>query len=466
MTVRSTVLADFIGALVARVSAEPDLDKAIKHARFLGELLWKNAFGVYQLIDLEQALLERFEPVSLPQRAPRLCRYGHVLTKAYDTGGHTRLVERLVGSVALDDSAVIVLTSASDLAAQRLGKARHGVRRVPRHACGTARVMALMEEFSRYETLVLYIHPHDIEAALAAGLAKKHAGIRVLLFNHADHVFTFGLGVADRVLEISHFGWQLRGVRKTTDRSLFVGIPLDLPSIRDTSCVRDGPVVAAGTAYKFRPALDWSFPDFVQALCKRIKRNVHIVGPRMLVDWWWWSAQVVLGRRLTLHRRLGHADYLAFISGASAYVDSFPFVGGTAFAEVMGRGVSCFGVLTGTHGYSPADLLKSSSVEQLLEALTHYVQSGSRETIDEDEIYRQVLAVHAVECVAERVAGALTAEIGVAPPWPCETDIDVTAFERIWRQRRIPVLPVHTLPRPTVMAKLLFIKLFFRSARA
>ncbi|MDF0729867.1 hypothetical protein P0Y43_03875 [Pseudomonas entomophila] len=447
------------------MSVEPSLDKAIKYAKFLGELLWKNAFGVYQLIDLEQALLERFERMSLPERGSQLCRYGHVLTKAYDTGGHTRLVERLVGSVALEDSAVIVLTSVSGLAAQRLRKARHGVRRVKRHSAGRARVIALLEEFLRYETLVLYIHPHDIEAALAAGLAKKHAGVRVLLFNHADHVFTFGLSVADRVLEISHFGWQLRGMRKTIDRSLFVGIPLDLPGNRDKSCIYDGPVVAAGTAYKFRPALDWSFPAFAQALCRRVKRNVHIVGPRIMVDWWWWRSQFALGRRLTLHRRLGHADYLAFISGASAYVDSFPFVGGTAFAEVMGKGISCFGVLTGTHGYSPADLLKSTSIEKLLDALTYYIQSGSREALDEDDIYRQMLAVHAVERVAERVAGALTAEVGVPPPWPCVKDIDVTAFERIWLERMIPIFPVCSLIMPRMMAKLLFIKFFFRSAR-
>lgn len=452
----------FIDDAVANVLAQARLDEAIRRARFLGELLWKNGLGQYQLMALERALLDRFDAACTFHVGTRLCRFGHVLTKAYDTGGHTRLVERLVGSEAMGDSAVVVLEAASALAAQRLAKARHGLRSVSPMHHGSARVLALASEFSRYQVLVLHIHPHDIEATLAAALAKKHAGVRVLLYNHADHVFTYGLSVAERVLEISHFGWALRGLRGTGDRSFFVGIPLQLATHRQVHQCLDGPIVAAGSAYKFRPALGQSFPRFLVRLCQRVDCDIQVVGPRKLVDWWWWPARWLLGRRLKLRRRLDYEQYLNVISTASAYVDSFPYVGGTAFAEVVARGVSCFGVLTGTHGYSPADLLKSPSEAQLLEALVAYSQSGVREEVDEEAVYRHMREAHDVERVAERIMCALDGDSSAGPGWPCVKEIDATAFERIWVKRALPVFPVHTRPVLKMIGCLLLMKMMMR----
>jgi len=462
VTYESRVLSSFVDDIVAEILRAPSLDKSIRLARFLGELLWKNSVGRYQLAKMERALLDRFQQ-SLPlSRLPRVCRYAHVLTKAYDSGGHTRVVERLVGSVALEDSAVLVVEAASDRARQRLGRAKYGLKKLPGGRRGVARVIELAEEFSRYEELILYIHPHDIETVLAAGLASRIWGARVMLFNHADHVFTYGMGIAERVLEISHFGWDLRGMRKCEDRSVFVGIPLDLPKRIRSSAPNGGTIVSAGTSYKFRPALGWSFPRFAKEFCQRTNLDMQVVGPRKLLDWWWWSACLVLGRRLTLRRRLDYDDYLAFISRASAYVDSFPFVGGTAFAETMGRGVECFGVLTGTHGYSPADLLKSETVNQLSQELASFIRSGKRTGADKDEIYRVVIEVHAVERVAQRVATAFTSEIGLPPPWPCKKGIDIHAFEQVWLQRMLPVVPVHAAPAIGLMVKFAFIKVFSR----
>ncbi len=459
MTQAAPEVSRFVESAVARVLAEPQLGKAIHLARFLGELLWKNSTGCYQLAEMERVLLERLNPLVSLSASPRIARYGHVLTKAYDVGGHTRVVERLCASVVLQDSAVLVLESAQDLAWQRLCSTAHGCIPLFSASRGCERVALLAEQFARFEVLILYIHPHDIEAVLAAGIAQRQAGARVMLFNHADHVFTYGLGVAERVLEISHFGWALREARESLDRSVFVGIPLDLPARRPAAADSSGAIVSAGTSYKFRPAQGWSFPNFVRVLSQRSSSRVEIIGPRCWLDWWWWSVKCRIGKRLILHRRLGHDEYLSFIARAAAYVDSFPFVGGTAFAEVMGRGVPCFGVLTGSHGYTPADLLKSMSEAELVEELVKFTKLGERSAQDEKQVYEAMLATHDVECVARRVADALTDEApGHAPPWPCKKEIDTGLFRRIWLKRTLPVFPVHVWPLPGMM---LWFLLFF-----
>lgn len=451
-------VARFLKAAERGMAADVPLARTLQVARFLGEVLWKNATGVYQLAAIERALLDRVDTLIPAVPVRRDCRFGHVLTKAYDTGGHTRLVERLVVSEALADSMVLVTESAPPVSRERLGRARHGCTVLPRMARGEGRIAALVKAFSQCEVLILYVHPHDIESVLAAGIAQRRSGVRVLLFNHADHVFSWGYGIAERVLEISHFGWALRGERQCEDKSVFVGIPLGLPETPVERLVRAGPpagpVVAAGTAYKFRPAQDWSFPGFVDALCQRSDCNVAVIGPNRRRDWWWWPVLRERKGRVTLHARLEYEQYLSLMSTAAACVDSFPLVGGTAFAEVIARGIPGFGVLTGSHGYSPADLVKSPTLGALLDEVANFMATGQRDG-DEQALLARLHAVHDVEAVAMRVRDAVEGDgagngagygVGVPPPWPCPVPVDAGFYGRMWQAQRWPTIPVHVVP--------------------
>ncbi|HQV89645.1 MAG TPA: hypothetical protein PK714_10655, partial [Nitrosomonas sp.] len=58
----ATGVERFINAALSRVEKEPSFGRAIHITRFLGEVLWKNATGHYQLADLERLLIERIEP--------------------------------------------------------------------------------------------------------------------------------------------------------------------------------------------------------------------------------------------------------------------------------------------------------------------------------------------------------------------------------------------------------------------
>lgn len=464
MTHISVGVERFVEVAMRHLTGDMSLSHKLHVARFLGEVLWKNSTGIYQLAGIENALVERIEPLIPSQVIPasHAYRFGHVMTKAYDTGGHTRLVERLMSSKTMADSLLIVTAGIAPAARERLDYAGYHYTVLSREAKADLRIAALVEEFSRCEVLILYVHPYDIESVIAAGIARRRSGVRVLLFNHADHVFSWGYGVAERVLEISHFGWALRNKRQCEDRSVFVGIPLALPStlvpkpaLPSRSQVL---VMAAGTAYKFRPAQGWSFPNFVQSLCQRTGCSVEIVGPNRWLDCWWWPA--LRGKyRLHVHARLEYEKYLALISKADAFVDSFPLSGGTAFAESIARGTPGFGVLTGSHGYSPADLVKSPSLGELLDDIVCFIKSGVRSGINVDELFALLYEVHDVEEVALRVVNAVSGEgIGVPPPWPCSVAIDIEFFERVWLEQCIPTLPVHVFPPPALLIPFLMLK--------
>ncbi|MBI3285126.1 MAG: hypothetical protein HYZ65_09810 [Burkholderiales bacterium] len=441
----------------------------MRRARFLGELLWKNNLGIYQLAELETQLLQRYAGLfTLPyQSAPRRA-YLHVLSKAYDSGGHTRIAEHLLHSELLQDAGVLVSEKAQTLSLNKLQRAKHGCVVLPRMRNSRQKIQRLLEHFAQYTTLLLHIHPHDIETVMAAAMAKKFCGTSVYLYNHADHVFSYGYGVMDKVLEISYFGWDLRAARGTLDKSVYVGIPLKLAAAEKNQAPRtalpEGHIATAGTAYKYRPSLGYSFPEFAQQLVATSKKDLVLIGPRLLLDWWWWRAARQMGQHAHFHPRMPYQQYLDFMAHASLYVDSFPMTGGTAFAEVVSQGLPCFGILTGAHGYSPADQLKSPSQAALLQDILAYLQNPVRPSVDQAAVIQQVRQVHAVEQVALRISRAgLMSKEESAPTWANPAAIRVDFYEKISASAKVFAPTVHC--RPDWKLSLLFLRFWIQSRK-
>lgn len=448
------MLKSFIQKSLNAIDHAKDLNEAVQMARFLGEILWKNNVGQYELITLENALIEKYSnqfdaQISNEPRYP----YLHLLTKAYDTGGHTRIVDRLIHSKAMQDSAVLVTESTGPGTFKKLSAAKYGFTQISKQGDSHTKIHSIIKVLAGCETVILHLHPHDIEAVIAVAIAKKQFGIKVLIYNHADHVFSYGYAIADRVLEISYFGWALRHLRKSENKSLFVGIPLKLPdqAIEPKPRPDDGYLTAAGSAYKFKPGHGFSFPDFLTLLAKKIDIPFVLIGPHPLRNWWWWKtlfkAKLETKAHVQFTSQMPHDEYLKYLQNATAFVDSFPMTGGTAFPEIFSLGVPCFGVLTGAHGYTPADQLKSVNLTQLSEDLTSYLKSRQRNSINLDEVVHQLYEAHETENVANRITKAMECDINnLQPLWKNPAEVDSTFYEKIWREQKMFSMPLHTLP--------------------
>ncbi|GGC83054.1 hypothetical protein [Undibacterium terreum] len=445
-------LSAFIQHSINAIAGARSFDEAIAMSRFLGELLWKNSMGQYELAQLEFLLLQKYkeEFAQIPAPAHR-CEYLHVLTKAYDTGGHTRIVEHLLSSTALSEAAVLVTEELRPNAKRKLSAAKHGCTLLPRQKAGRQKILQLIALFAQHTTVILHIHPYDIDAVFAAAVAKHYFGTRIYLYNHADHVFSYGHGIADRVLEVSYFGWALRARRNIQDKSVFAGIPLKLPkgNIASASApIETGSYLAsAGTAYKYKPNKEFSFPRFALEYAKIRQDRLILIGPKLWSNWWWWKVWMKLKSRVEFHARMPHDKYLAFLSQAKAYVDSFPLTGGTAFPEIFSLGIPSFGVLTGSHGYSPADQLKSPSIDALIRDLSAFLAAQQNQRVETATILAQIHEVHSIENVADRIRYAYDLTTGQKqPPWDNPGIIDNYFYEKIWMSGKKLFLPVHTVP--------------------
>ena len=439
----------FITRCISHVLAADNLTIAIQRARALGELIWRNNIPQYQLKDLEDALLARCKSgFKAPQKPEHLHQYLHVLTRAYASGGHTRVVEHLLASKALPDACVLVTEKAPQNTLVKLSTQDKACVLLPEFKNKHDKIQHLLALFCQYQTLILHVHPYDIESVLAAGLARHFFGTKIYFYNHADHVFSYGHGMADIVLELSYFGWELSKIRGTHHKCVFAGIPLKLPdTIIDRPDNANGHIASAGTAYKYKPGGGYSFPDFARSLLAKTDRSLMLIGPNLLTNWWWWLPALKMGRRAVFHKRMAYQDYLACMKQASVYVDSFPLTGGTAFPEMAIKGLPSFGILSGAHGYSPADQLKSSSTTALLADLETYLQQQIRPGINHAAIMQQIRDVHAVENVAIRISRAESAdEQEKQVPWPNPAPINCDFYEKIWAKGKLFMPPIHNAP--------------------
>ncbi|MFZ6746153.1 hypothetical protein ACO0LC_23240 [Undibacterium sp. JH2W] len=448
----------FIQNCLDRVLAAGELDTCVQRARALGELLWKNDMGQYALPALEQALLQRYQHVfKIPAPRDIKATYLHVLSQAYTSSGHTRVVEHLIASQALQDSAVLVTEKAPPATLGKLSPPSQPCICLPKFSSKQEKIQVLLEHFASYKILVLHIHPYDIEAVIAAGLARQLCGTRIYMYNHADHVFSYGHGMADVVLELSYYGWELSKLRGSHEKCVFAGIPLKLPDNRDERPENSaGHIASAGSAYKFKPGGNYSFPDFAIDLQARTGRKLMLIGPNLKTNWWWWKPARQMGKQAIFHQRMAYQDYLLCMRDASVYVDSFPLTGGTAFPEMAVKGLPCFGILTGAHGYSPADQFKSGSQAALLEDMVYYLgqkpeqkqqQHQRRPGIDQAAILQEIREVHGIEQVASRISQAEMASTQEKqPPWHNPAPINCNFYEKIWYTRKLFTPPIHNFP--------------------
>lgn len=206
-------------------------------------------------------------------------------------------------------------------------------------------------------------------------------------------------------------------------------------------------LASAGTAYKYKPNKEFSFPQFALKYAQVREDRLILIGPKLWSNWWWWKVWLKLKSRVEFHARMPHDKYLAFLSQAKAYIDSFPLTGGTAFPEIFSLGVPSFGVLTGSHGYSPADQLKSASVNELVNDLAVFLATQQKQRVETATILAQIHEVHSIENVADRIRYAydLTKD-QMPPPWNNPGVIDNYFYEKIWMSGKGLFLPLHTVP--------------------
>ena len=438
----------FVARLLAWIERESDLDAAVRVAEWLALYLWENPCGVYRCDRLEELIVSRCAQQG--GRAPALPASIdgelHVASQVFRAGGHTPLMRFLMLGSSRPVAVALTRMTSTDEVASILGV---GTDQVVAATGGELspqeRIDALVTTMVRYRRVVLHLHPDDVLGAVAVRLAKRFSpGLQVCLVNHADHVFSVGIGVADRVLEISAYGWSLRHKRGTMDQSSFIGLPIprSIEQPSDVPHASGGPyILTGGAAYKFKPIGNMSLPFALgRLLAAAPALSLKAIGPGG-GDWWWWPLRLRFGKRVELVKAVPKDQYRQYLMGCALYVDSYPWLGGTAFPEALMSGRRVAGLHGVAWGYSHADVMRSDDVASFVRDALALVNGEPGALARLDAVRERSIQYHAPAQVRARMDQALDHGKRVAPTDGGLVRSGVETIESAWRRGGRSVLP-------------------------
>lgn len=415
--------------------SKASLDETLDWGKLYGQVLSENFTSIYRDDDLEVAIVSRYlraNKIAPPDSF--LDGEIHVITEPYASGGHTRLMERIVSVRGGGD--VLVARYFEDIK----DRLRVDESIFVYHRESGYRFKDSVEVLKNYKTIFLHIHPFDLESAAAAGVISKVTGARIIFVNHADHLFSFGFAHADVVAEVSLFGMAVNQAVRHNDSRL-MGIPLDEAVPLEVKQWKSGDmtILSGGSGFKFRPMNGDSFPDVVQRILEQIPNaKMIVIGPG-LNDSWWNRAKKRYPTRLKVVPLLPYQEYLELMESVDVYIDSFPMSGGTALPEVRSKGKAITGLLTPVQGYTPWDAVRYNSAEELIRELKKFSVGDDSDILsknNDSSLIEKSRRRHGKDCFAERLDCIVNDKVLIAAEEV--PSIDINYYSRNWsREKKI-----------------------------
>ncbi len=355
--------------------SKTDIDAALMVASIYGKFLSANYIGILADSEFELKFAEYFSGLLNGKAKQATSDTLHLMTTGYSIGGHTRVVERFLTAGAGDGLAIL-----DRLPEDVLNKIPqhilvfNGIRK-PSAAATISEIVAIGLKFNN---VILHIHPDDIYGAIAAILLAK-SGVNVFMYNHADHLFSFGYAAAKKVFEISKYGWIRGAIRNIDHKQSFVGIPIPILDLKQSDLGKNEAiqVFMAGHYNKFVPWGEYSVPEFINQFYSRnsIQNRVKftICGPTGK-EKYWRALDKNIRQNVDFLGPQPHKKYMELLETSDCYVDSFPQGNGTGFLESVMLGIPSFG-LGLMAGYSYAEILKSYTIADLISALSNHIKN-------------------------------------------------------------------------------------------
>ena len=269
----------------------------------------------------------------------------HVLTKAYNSGGHTRVVERWIDNTKdLYQNSVVLLKQGKDAIPQLLldnAKASNGdIFIFPKYLTKIQRALKLREIALNYEYIVLHTHMPDPIATIAFGTEKFPRP--VLFFNHADHMFWIGKTISDVVLDIRTYKSISKSYRNIKNTK-FCPIPCDFS--RNTYISREEArnilnldqnqkyIMTSGSSFKYKPVCgDGIFDTIIDILDANKNLNLIVIGAD---NENWSKIHSLFSSRVFLNSVMPYENYLKYVSAVDVILDSYPMNGEATLIDAM-----------------------------------------------------------------------------------------------------------------------------------
>lgn len=336
---------------------EDDFNKKMIFAHLASTCGWLSHPGFYVHIGIEQELHNIAKKLqdhsfSLPSEIPKTkkssLRFLHILTTAYTTGGHTRLVERWINSrLHYNETHSIILLDQRDTSfPQWLLQATENTggffNIVPNNLNLIERALYLRQVAYKYaDYVVLHIHPNDPIPSVAFG---KPGGPPVIFLNHADEAFWLGAGISDMVADLRIAGRDYSVFGRRVRQSEILPIPLvsEKKTLNNSNRKKYGistdnvVLLTIASAHKLMPINQLDYKKFMLDILRECNNTVlFIVGSDPTNPIW----QDAMNQNKNIKVIPTTENISEFYHMADIYVESFPIASPTSSLDATLYGI-------------------------------------------------------------------------------------------------------------------------------
>ena len=273
----------------------------------------------------------------------------HILSKGYETGGHTRVVERWIENAPDNQIHSVIQIKPTKAKLDTLSnnvKAKKGESiSFDNNLSLEEKAVLLRKTAMKYEYVILHTHMEDPIATIAFG--TEDFTRPVLLYNHASHMPWLGKSVADLVLDIENndpVTKEKRGIENT----YFLGVPSKAISILTSNKkefreklnlpLNKKIIVTSGADARYRNISGRFFVDYLKDIMDD-NTCCYVIGVKPENREWNKNIKKS-GKDIKL---LGHINFnegfLDYLKAADLYLDSYPLCGGTATIDAISSGI-------------------------------------------------------------------------------------------------------------------------------
>ena len=402
------------------VAAEPDFARQVELARLTAVFARISGCGYYSSSVIERAFLRRAEQLDggrLPNFRPGTVLV--VMSEAYETGGHTRVVERWIEGDSKRVYSIILIrqkpgSKLPDRLMAAVAKSGGRLATLDRNRPPECCALELRELSSAFEAVLLFVHPDDALPLVAYGTRRFTRPVG--LYNHIDHSFWYGVSIADKIGELRQWGAALTSMRRGSPASTVLMIPGEMR----TSDRPDGSqarrtlgldesahvVLTVGAAYKYRRLRGMDFLQLAVPILKRDPAAIVIAVGMTFEDFpeWKRTSDRFQGRLRCLGK-MPHEQFELCLSAADIVVDSRPVPGFTALEDAVSCGVAaltCDGPC-GVMDWVSGSTAECRSVEELVDRACTLLSDPAACRRNADDLSRRMLKENSPEAFAKRI---------------------------------------------------------------
>lgn len=335
-------------AMEKSIQKEEDLSKKCQLAYEAATFAATHATDIFASETTENAFLElaRKHSVEIPKKYDKNTVL-HVMTEAYNSGGHTRCVERWIRQYPEHKHSCVILSqkgSVPDELKHVIANSGGILELYPLSDSMLKKALALRAYASTFEYVVLHIHMNDPTSLIAFG--TEEFARPIIFFNHADHIFWMGVSIADYVANLNTSGNKLSIEKRCIKNSAVLGIPLDNAplSVFDKTEARklmnipgDKKIIfSSGSSAKYFPLEQFCFYDIVSDLLSKDPDILFYIAGVKKSSAFWSKLKKRYPKNLFLLGKLDYAtQYLPYVYSSDLVLDSYPVGGGTAMIDAV-----------------------------------------------------------------------------------------------------------------------------------